>query len=236
MKKILTIATKEFQGYFYNPIGYVFLGIMLMLACWVFWGDVFVAGNADIKPLLQTMGYLYSIFVPAITMGWIADEKRSGTWEVMITSPVSMWMIVWGKMLAGMGFLLVSLLLSLPSLLSILYLGKMDLGVVFSGYLGLFLLGSTYLAIGLWISSLTKHPAVAFIGTTIFLVLNSLMSQEIILSKIPYFMVRVFEQLSLSDKMVTFYNGQLGLNAVVYLVTVVILFTWLAQKANEKNL
>lgn len=236
MKKVLTIATKEFQGYFFNPIGYVFLGIMLMLACWVFWGDVFVAGNADIKPLLQTLGYLFSVFIPAITMGWIADEKRSGTWEVLITNPVSIWMILWGKMLAGMGFLLVSLLMTIPSLLSLSYLGNMDMGVVFCGYIGLFLLGATYLAIGLLISSLTKHPAIAFIGTTIVLVLNSLISQEIILSKVPYFLVRIFEQLSLNDKMVTFYNGQLGLNAVVYLVTVVILFTWLAQKANEKNL
>jgi len=119
MKKVLTVATKEFQGYFYNPIGYVFLGIMLMLTCWVFWGDVFVAGNADIKPLLQTLGYLFSIFIPAITMGWIADEKRSGTWEVMMTNPVDMVMILWGKMLAGMGFLVVGLLLTMPTLLSL---------------------------------------------------------------------------------------------------------------------
>ncbi|MBI2464960.1 ABC transporter permease subunit [Candidatus Shapirobacteria bacterium] len=235
MKKVLTIAAKEFQGYFFNPIGYVFLGIMLMLACWVFWGDVFVAGNADIKPLFQTLTYLFSVFIPAITMGWIADEKKSGTWEVLITNPVNIKMILWGKMLAGMGFLLVSLLLTTPTLLSLLYLGKMDIGVVFSGYVGLFLLGSTYLAIGLWISSLTKHPAVAFIGTTIVLVLNSLMSQEMVLSKIPYFLARVFEQLSLNDKMTPFYNGEIGLNTTVYLVSTIVLFTWLAQRTNEKN-
>lgn len=236
MKKVLIVASKEFQGYFFNPIGYVFLGMMLMLACWIFWGDVFVAGNADIKPLLQTLAYLFSVFIPAITMGMIADEKRSGTWEILVTSPVNIRMILWGKMLAGMGFLAVGLLLTTPTLLSLAYLGSMDMGVVFCGYLGLFLLGSTYLAIGIWISSLTKHPAIAFIGTTIVLVLNSLLSQEIILSKIPSFLVQVFEQLSLGDKMATFYNGQLGLNTVVYLVSVVILFTWLAQRANEKNI
>lgn len=235
MNKTIVIAKKEFADYFYSPIGYVFLGIMLLLAGWVFLGDVFVAGNSDIKPLLQTLSYLFSVFVPAITMGAIADEKKSGTWEVLTSSPVTIANIYWGKLLAGIGFLMVSLLMTLPTLFSLLWLGQMDLGVVLSGYIGLLLLGTTYLSIGLFVSGLTKHSAGAFIITTVILVLNSLMSQEMVLSKLPHFLVNIFSQLSLPDKMNGFYNGEIGLQTVLYLLSVSCVVTILAIRSNEKS-
>ena len=236
MKNILAVANKEFWGYFYNPIGYVFVGLMLLLSGWVFWGDVFVSVNADIRPLLQTLAYLLSVFVPAITMGWVADEKKNGTWEVLTAAPIKISQILWGKLLAGVGFLVTALLLTLPSLISLTYLGLKDMGTVFSGYLGVLMLGITYMAIGLWVSSLTKFSAVAFLGTTVVLVLNSLMGQDMVLSRLPPAAVNIVQQLSLGDRVVQFYSGQISLTTTVYLLSVIVLFTWLANKANEKNL
>jgi ABC-2 type transport system permease protein len=116
-----------------------------------------------------------------------------------------------------------------------MWLGQMDLGVVISSYFGLLLLGTTFLSIGLLVSGITKHSSAAFIITTIILVLNSLMSQDIVLSKLPPFLVSIFEQLSLPDKMSGFYNGEIGMQAILYLLSVTVVITILAIRANEKN-
>jgi ABC-2 type transport system permease protein len=117
----------------------------------------------------------------------------------------------------------------------LIYLGLTDMGTVLAGYIGVFLLGLTYMSIGLWVSALTSHPAIAFVVTTLVLVLNSLIGQDVVLSRLPVSWAGVIQQLSLGDRVTQFYAGQISLSAVVYLFSVVILFTWLANKANEKN-
>ena len=89
MKIIKTIAVKEWRGWWGQPTGYIFAGLLLLVSNWLFFNDLFVLGQADARPLYGTMGLLLAMFVPAVTMGLMADEKRSGTWEVLLTQPVN---------------------------------------------------------------------------------------------------------------------------------------------------
>lgn len=234
-KKVAAVAKKEFWGYFYNPVGYVYGLIMLLVSAWIFWGDVFVSNAIDVKPLFQVMVYLLSVLAPAITMGMVAEEKKTGTWELILSTGVGKNNFIWGKLLAGVRYLAVILTLTLPTLFSLRLLGKIDFGVAISGYLGILLLGATYLAIGIWVSSFSRQPAVAFGITTIILVINSLLGQEIIVSRVPTQVGNVLSSLSLMERMNGFYNGQISLSNLVFMLSIVGLFMWLANKANEKN-
>jgi ABC-2 type transport system permease protein len=186
MKNIKTIFKKETTTYFNTPIGYIFASFFLLLISFLFFYGL--GGNSfwDLKVSSMEQYFLwipilFIVFIPAITMRLWAEEERSGTLEVLLTLPLNDWEVILGKFLSAWFFLIMVILGSLLVPLTILFLGSLDFGLVFCGYLGSILLGGAYISMGLVISSLTKDQISAFMLTLLACLLTFLMGYQPIL-------------------------------------------------------
>ena len=163
MKNTLTIARREFRSYFNGPAAYIVGSLFLLVIAIMFWNTFFLEQRASVRRLFS-WAYGVSVFVaPALTMGLIAEERRTGTLELLITYPVRDAEVVIGKYLGALGMYTVLLILTVPQVFSVAGLGQLDMGPVWAGYLGLFLSGGAYLAIGVLASSWTSNQLVALI-------------------------------------------------------------------------
>lgn len=167
MSKTLTIAKREFRAYFNSPVAYIVICLFLLLLGLFFWTPFFIAGRASVRGMFDMMSLLLLPTAPAITMGLLSEEKRTGTIEILLTMPVRDAEVVVGKFLGALGLLAVLLLLTVPYPMSVSSLGNLDAGPVVSGYLALLLQGSAMLAIGVLTSSWTDNQLVAFFSAGI---------------------------------------------------------------------
>ena len=237
MKKIWIIAQKELQNYLTSPVGYVFAVLLLVVANWVFLGDFFVLGQADLKPYWSTLAFLLTIFVPAISMGLLADEKKNSTWEVLLSLPIEEKTLVLGKFLGCGIYLTGVVLMTLPMVIMTYFMGKPDVGILTGGMIGTWILSLTYLSIGLFMSSLSGQAMVGFLGTAVFLILNNLMGQETILSRIPSGIKGIVESLSLSSRTANIGSGLITSSDMLLLISVMatfIILTVVSLKARDK--
>ncbi len=165
MRMVGVIFRREFQGYFATPVAVVFLFIFLVL-CGIFtfeMGGFFERGQADLVPFFRFLPWLFLFLIPAVAMRLWAEERRTGTIELLMTLPITMMQAVLGKFLAAWAFIGLALLLTLPLWATVNYLGNPDNGVVFASYIGAMLMAGSYLAIGSCMSSITKNQVIAFI-------------------------------------------------------------------------
>lgn len=167
MKAILSVLKKEFNSFFASPAAWLFLGGFLIVNLFIFfWAEAFFARNiADLKPLFQWMPILLIFLVAALTMRSWSEERRSGTLESLLTSPVTPLQLVLGKFFAALGLVALALLLTVPLALTVAILGPLDWGPVIGGYLASLFLAAAYIAIGLYMSARTDNPIVALILT-----------------------------------------------------------------------
>jgi ABC-2 type transport system permease protein len=165
MKIIWTLAKRELGAYFASPVAYVFLVIFLLLTGFFTFtaGAFFERGEASLASFFAWHPWLYLVLVPAVGMRVWAEERRSGTIELLLTLPVAPWQAIVGKFLASWIFLAVALLLTFPAVITVNILGDPDNGMIAAGYLGSLLLAGTYLAITCMTSAMTRNQVVAFI-------------------------------------------------------------------------
>lgn len=162
-KTVWIIAKREFKAYFLSPIAYVYLITFLVLVNWLFFKSFFLMGQADLRALFGMMPWVFLFFVPAVSMGKWAEERKLGTLEILFTLPIRDESIVVGKFIAGLALIVCAILMTLPAAFTVFLLGDMDLGPAIGGYIGTIFLGGAYLAIGLTVSSLTENQIIAFI-------------------------------------------------------------------------
>lgn len=162
MRRTLTIARRELRGYFNGPAAYIVLGLFLLVMGQFFWQPFFLMNRASVRGMFDLMSVLLLPAAPAMTMGLLAEEKRTGTIEVLLTMPLRDAEVVVGKFLGALGLLVVLVALTLPYPISVAMLGRLDLGPVATGYLGVVLLGGAMLAIGVLASSWTENQLIAF--------------------------------------------------------------------------
>ncbi|HCF62486.1 MAG TPA: ABC transporter [Myxococcales bacterium] len=167
MPKVLAIARREIKSYFDSPIAYIVVTAFLLVAGWMFFSALFLMERADLRGLFHPSPFspsmLLVILAPAVTMRLVSEERKSGTFELLTTMPVTDWQVVLGKFLAGFALIATALGLTLAYAFTVSGIGDLDWGPVVSGYLGTLLFSATLLAIGLLCSTLTDNQIVAFI-------------------------------------------------------------------------
>jgi ABC-2 type transport system permease protein len=170
MNNIVTLFKRELRAYFATPLAYVFIVIFLVLSgIFTFYlGNFYERNQADLNSFFLFHPWLYLFLIPAIAMRVWADERKTGTIELLLTLPITMGQAVLAKYLAAWGFVAIALGLTVPTWLTVNYLGNPDNGVILAAYIGSLLMAGCYLAIGVCISALTKSQVIAFIvGLTV---------------------------------------------------------------------
>jgi ABC-2 type transport system permease protein len=165
MRNVGIIMRRELASYFATPLAYIFLLIFLILAnLFTFYlGQFFERGQADLNPFFSYHPWLFLFLIPAVSMRLWADERRTGSIELLMTLPVTLWQAVVGKFLAAWAFTTLALVLTFPLWITVNYLGSPDNGAILAAYIGSALLAAGFLSIGSLASALTRNPVVAFI-------------------------------------------------------------------------
>src|SRR5947207_2349671 len=162
---IKAIAKRELSAYFSSPVAYVFIVIFLLLTGFFTFmaGNFFERGQANLDSFFMWHPWLYLFLVPCVGMRLWAEERRVGTIELLLTKPITAWQAIVGKFLASWLFLALALALTFPVVITVNYLGSPDNGVIFSGYIGSWLMAGAYLAVSCITSAMTRTQVVSFI-------------------------------------------------------------------------
>ncbi|NOX46131.1 MAG: ABC transporter permease subunit [Chlorobi bacterium] len=166
MKQIWTISKRELQSFFDSLMAYIMLIAFLGFSgffTWLYGQDVFFVKQASLQSFFGIAYWTLFFFIPALTMRLFAEENRSGTIELLLTKPVTDWQVVLGKFLSTFLLIIIALALTLPYYITVAYLGPIDHGAVWSGYLGLVLMSAAYISIGIFASSITNNQIVSFL-------------------------------------------------------------------------
>lgn len=165
MSGIMAVMRRELRSYFATPVAYVFIVIFLMLAsAFTFYlGNFYERGQADLAPFFTFHPWLYLFLVPALSMRLWAEERKSGSIELLMTLPIEVWQSVVGKYLAAWAFTALAIALTFPMWITVNYLGSPDNGVILAAYVGSVLMAGGFLAVGSCISAATKNQVIAFI-------------------------------------------------------------------------
>jgi ABC-2 type transport system permease protein len=158
-----TIFRKELRGYFVTPIAYIVITIFLVLTGWFFFSTFFLYAQAELRSFFTLLPVILSFIIPAVTMRLFSEEFNIGSYEMLVTLPVSLNDVIIGKFLAGAAFTAIMMVPTLAYAVTAARLGDLDWGPVVGGYLGSLLLGGSFTAIGLLASSLTRNQIIAFI-------------------------------------------------------------------------
>lgn len=227
MRNTLFIAGKELRSYFVSPVAYVIVAFWLVATGFFFWRSVDVSNEASLRDVFSVVTILLLLISPALTMRLLAEESRTGTLELLLTAPVRDWSVVIGKFLGALGLYLVMIGLTLfyPILLMLLG-GNPDWGPIWSGYIGLVLLGMSFLAVGLFASSLTSNQMVSAVIAFVVLLILFVISQ--VAGSVSSGAGDFLSKFSLTDHFDSFPRGIIDLKDVIFFVTftaVVLFFT-----------
>jgi len=235
MSNVLTIAGKEFRSYFNSTIAYIFMVVFLVLNALLFFElqKFFVVGQATLRDFFGLVPVIFLFFVPAISMRLWAEERKLGTLETLMTLPVRDWEVVLGKFLASLLFLLITVALTFPLPVIVGALGHLDAGAVVGGYLGLLLVGGVYLALGLWISSLTENQIVAFIVAAVACLILYILGVDVLLTAVPKWLVPFLKGIALGGRFSSIERGVIDLRDVIYYVSLIGFFLFLNVRSVE---
>ena len=227
MNKILILAKKEIDSYFNSPLGYVVASVFLIVSGWLFMQGFFIAGQASMRSFFNLLPILFVFILPAITMSLWSEEKRSGTIEVLMSFPIRAIEAVLGKFLSCFAFLFLMLAFTLFIPYMVSSLGDPDKGIIFAGYVGALLLGSSYIAIGLWISSITKNQIISFIITIVIIFSFYAIGNSFIIGSFPSEIASVCKFLSFNTHFNSILRGVISLSDVAYYLSVIVFFLFL---------
>jgi ABC-2 type transport system permease protein len=163
MPQVLTIFRKEFKDFFISPIAYIVIAVFLLITGWFFFMSFFIYDQAELRGFFQLMPLVFSFVIPAVTMRLFSEEMNIGSYETLLTLPVSPIEVILGKFFAATTFIGAMLIPTLAYPVTISFLGDLDWGPVLGGYIGALCLGGAFCAIGIFASSLTRNQIIAFI-------------------------------------------------------------------------
>ncbi|HEX7081115.1 MAG TPA: ABC transporter permease subunit [Gammaproteobacteria bacterium] len=222
MSGTFAVMRRELLGYFSTPLAYVFIFIFLVLAsAFTFYlGNFYERGQADLAPFFTFHPWLFLFLVPALSMRLWAEERRSGSIELLMTLPVTVWQAVLGKFLAAWIFTALAVGLTFPIWLTVNYLGSPDNGVILAAYLGSIMMAGGFLAVGSCLSAVTKNQVIAFILAVLVAVVLLLAGLAIVLDLFaawaPQPIVDAIASLSFLTHFQSISKGVIDVRDVVY--------------------
>jgi len=237
MNSIWIIAIRELRSYFDSLAAYILLVVFLGLSgffTWLFGSDIFFIGQATMQPFFSVAYWTLFFFIPALTMKMLAEEKRSGTIELLLTKSVTDWQVVLGKFFACLTLIGIALLLTIPYYISISFLGSIDHGAVWSGYLGMLLMSMAYISIGLFASSITNNQIIAFL-ISLFIGVFFLIIFDILSSNSTGFVGQILNYLSISTHYESISRGVIDSKDLIYFLSISFIGLMLAETSLSKR-
>ena len=234
MHNILTIYKKELRSFFDTPMAYIFLVVFALVNGYFFTNTFFLYNQSDMRSLFGIVPLVYLFFIPAVSMGLISREKSLGTIEIITTLPVRERDIVIGKFLAGLSLILIALLTTLIHYITLINVGTtIDHGAVFTGYLGLALLGGVYTAVGIFSSSLTENQVIAFIVGIAIVITFFLMDKLLVF--VPPGLAGIIQYLSTEFHLSNMSRGVIDTRNIVYFGSVIGFFLFMTTRVLESR-
>ena len=218
MRGVRQVFKRDFKVYFLSPIAYIVISIFLILSGWFFFSTFFLFNQAEMRPFFSLLPILFAFIVPAVTMRLFSEELNTGSYELLMTLPVSVRDVVIGKFAAAVAFVGLMLVPTLSYGIFISFYGDLDWGPVIGGYAGAVLLGAAFASVGLFASSLTRNQIVAFIiGMSVCFFLTLI---DKILFFLPESAVGVFQFLGADFHFQNISRGILDSRDIVYFLSV----------------
>jgi ABC-2 type transport system permease protein len=232
MSIVAALFRRELRSYFATPVAYVFIVIFLILmGTFTFYlGGFYERGQADLSAFFNYHPWLYLFLVPAIAMRLWAEERKTGSVELLMTLPVTPWQAVLGKYLAAWAFTGIALVLTFPVWVTVNYLGDPDNGAILAAYVGSFLMAGGFLAIGSCLSATTKNQVIAFVLTVVacfgFLLAGFPLVLDIFSAWAPQVIVDGIASLSFLTHFSNISKGVIDLRDLIYFALVIALFLY----------
>jgi ABC-2 type transport system permease protein len=233
LPNIAPIYKREVHYYFNSAIAYVVIVGFLCFLGWFFTNNLFLMNIATLRVVFEIVPLIFLFFVPAITMRLLAEERKSGTLELLTTKPVQDIEIVLGKFLAAWTLLGAALAPTLIYLVTVMFLGDIDLGPVLTGYLGLLLMGAVYIGAGVFASSLTENQIVAFILA--FLMVFAMFLLDKVLMYVPEGFASTVEFLGIDYHFSNIARGVIDSRNLIYFGSLLGFFLFLATVSLERR-
>ncbi|MGA1862275.1 ABC transporter permease subunit [Deferribacter thermophilus] len=231
---IKAIAIKDLKQTFYHPTAYVLAFFFLIITGWFFSSTLFLIGQAELRDFVGIVPFLMMFFIPAITMRTISEERKQGTIELILTNPVTDSSLIFGKFTSSMLTIIFFILFTICYPIVLTFIGEPDMGQIISAYIGIVLLSSFYISIGIFASSLTYNQIVAFILSFSIIFFFYLLQRVSIF--VPPAYQEILLYLSSTTHFKKFTMGLVTLQDVVYYLSGTALFLHIANDIIESRL
>jgi len=229
MSNVIPIAKRELKAYFNSPIAYIVVSVFLLIAGYLYFSTVFLAGQSSLRTFFATTPILFVVFSPSITMRLVAEELRSGTLELLTTMPVRDHEVILGKFLAALAVMGSALVMTLGYPITIAAIGELDWGPVVGGYIGLTLCAAALVAIGLMTSAWSRNQIVAFIFA--LLICLALWLFDKVTFFVPGGLGRVLEYLSIDYHFQNIARGVIDSRDLLYYLSVTAIALFVATRS-----
>jgi ABC-2 type transport system permease protein len=237
MRVVWIIAKKELSSFFDSLIAYILLTLFLGFSgffTWMYGNDVFLVGQTTLRGFFNIAYWSLFFFIPALTMRLLAEERKTGTIELLLTKAVTDRQVVVGKFLAALLLVTIALLFTLPYVITLANIGNLDQGEVISGYLGLLLISASYVSIGLYASSITNNQIVAFL-MALFIGLFFHIIFGVLANNFQGIIGEAFNLLSLSAHFESISRGVVDTRDLIYFISIVVIGLLLSELSLTKR-
>jgi ABC-2 type transport system permease protein len=237
MRVVWIIAKKELGSFFDSLIAYILLTLFLGFSgffTWMYGNDIFLVGQTTLRGFFNIAYWSLFFFIPALTMRLLAEERKTGTIELLLTKAVTDRQVVVGKFLAALLLVAIALLFTLPYVITLANIGNLDQGEVISGYLGLLLISAAYVSIGLYASSITNNQIVAFL-TALFIGLFFHIIFGVLANNFQGIVGEIFNMLSLSAHFESISRGVVDTRDLIYFISIVAIGLLLSELSLTKR-
>lgn len=218
MRQAFFVFKREFRTYFVSPIAYIVISFFLLVTGWFFFTTFFLYSQASLRNFFSLLPIIFSFVVPAVTMRLFSEEFNVGSYETLLTMPVTFLNVVLGKFMASVAFIAAMLIPTLAYPLTVGFLGQLDWGPVAGGYLGAILLGAAFSAIGLFASSMTRNQIIAFI--TAMAICFCLVMIDKMLFFLPRFSLVFFQYLGADHHFQNISKGIIDSRDILYFLSI----------------